>query len=134
MSRPEAELAILALYATYNRALDAGDAVGWAATFAQDGTFHHPARPWKGRDELRQFVQERTARFGTNPVIDQRHWNDAVTLEIDREQAKGTCDLLVAGVNRDDGSLEVVVRGRYEDRLQLQKDGWRFAERWLTVL
>lgn len=134
MSKSEDHLAILALYANYNKAIDAGDADAWLAAFMKNGVFHHPTRSWTGQDDLRQFVEERTAKFSTNKVVDQRHWNDAIALDIADGKATGTCDLLVVGVTREDGSPKVVARGRYEDRLERGEAGWRFAERRLIVL
>src|SRR5260221_10707300 len=45
-------LEILALYAEYNRSIDAGDSSAWACTFIQEGVFHHPAQDFAGREQL----------------------------------------------------------------------------------
>ena len=42
------------LYATYNHAIDSGDAQGWAGTFTPDGTFNKFA----GHDQLVGFIQQ----------------------------------------------------------------------------
>lgn len=133
MLEPQDHLAILALCAEYNRSLDAGEAAAWAATFTEDGVFHHPARSYASTAELRRFAEERTAKFDTNPIADQRHWNDPVVLSGDGDRASGSCNLLVAGVDRESGRPAVVARGRYEDRLVKTSAGWRFAERRLTI-
>ncbi|HEX7914085.1 MAG TPA: isochorismatase family protein, partial [Paraburkholderia sp.] len=81
------ELEIRALYIAYNRAIDSGDAAGWAATFVDDGNFHHPARTWSGQGELCEFVQRRGARLSDDPIADQRHWNDAITVTLNGDRA-----------------------------------------------
>jgi hypothetical protein len=126
-------VAILALYAEYNRALDAGDIEGWLATFVEDGAFHHPSRSYVGTAELREFVTTRTAKFSSNPVIDLRHWNDAIDLRDNGGRIRGSCRLLVAGVTRHTGKPEVVARGQYEDMVERVSDGWRFKERRLAT-
>lgn len=129
----EDELAIRALYAAYNRAIDAGDAIAWADTFVENGVFHHPAHSWAGQEQLRQFVNERTSGFGSHPIKNQRHWNDGLTIAIDQDQATGSCDLLVAGLSRTDATPKIAALGRYEDVLERTASGWRFVERRLTV-
>ncbi len=124
---------IIALYARYNRAIDAGDAEDWAACFVRDGIFYHPARSWSDVSELRQFVEERSAKFATNAIIDQRHWNDRFEISAEGDKARASCDLIVVGVSRDDGSAQVVAKGSYSDRLARTPAGWRFLERKLTV-
>ena len=132
--KSEDHVAILTLYARYNRAIDDGDAEGWSATFVEDGVFCHPARTWAGAAERRQFVIERNAKIAAGPVGNQRHWNDAIDLTITADAAAGGCDLLVAGVASDDGRAVVLARGRYQDRLARTADGWRFAERRLILI
>ncbi len=74
-------LEILALYAEYNRSIDAGDSSAWACTFIQEGVFHHPAQDFAGREQLESFVKERTSKMAMHSCIEQRHWNDAISLE-----------------------------------------------------
>lgn len=127
------QLAIIDLYAAYNRTADAGDAHGWAETFTGEGVFHHPARDYSGAAELRSFIDHRTAGFPTSPFIDQQHWNDPVALDGDGDTATGSCRLLIAGIGRETGEAALVARGLYNDRLVRGPHGWRFAERTLTV-
>lgn len=127
------ETAIRELYARYNRAIDCGDAEVWADTFVKSGIFHHPARDWSGHDELRRFIVERTAGFATHPVADQRHWNDAHAIAISGDHATCTCDLLVSGRQRSDGSLMALATGHYSDVLERTEDGWKFSRRRLTL-
>lgn len=129
----EAAMDILSLYAAYNRAIDAGDADAWVKTFVADGVFAHPARTWRGSEELRQFIAERTAKIAQGDIQDQRHWNDAFSLELSSQGVAGGCDLLVSGADRNDGRAMVVARGRYEDVLSHTHEGWLFVARRLTV-
>lgn len=133
MISAEDRLAITALYAEYNRAIDTGEAHAWAATFIGGGIFHHPARIWTGSEDLRRFVIERNDKIAIGPIVDQRHWNDPVALDGHGDVATGACALLVSGVERDGGRAVVVARGHYADRLMRTAQGWRFAERRLTV-
>ncbi|MCI0148827.1 isochorismatase family protein [Paraburkholderia sediminicola] len=121
------------LYAAYNQAIDSGDADGWAATFVEDGTFHHPSRAWRGREELHRFVEKRSTKLLEDPITDQRHWNDAIKITFFGTRATVSCDLLVVGTLRSNGSSAIAARGRYEDTLVKSTDGWRFVERRLTV-
>jgi len=129
----EDEIAIRGLYARYNLAIDHGDPEEWAGTFVQSGIFHHPARDWSGHDELRRFIVERTAGFESHPVADQRHWNDALTITISGKRAICTCDLLVSGRQRSDGTLTALATGHYADVLERTDEGWKFLERRLTL-
>ena len=126
-------LEILALYAEYNRSIDAGDSSAWACTFIQEGVFHHPAQDFAGREQLESFVKERTSKMAMHLCIEQRHWNDAISLEGTEREASGSCFLLVAGRRRDTGKPEVIVRGRYVDDLVKVDSGWLFRRRTLRV-
>jgi ketosteroid isomerase-like protein len=133
MLEPKDELAIIALYATYNMTADSGDAVAWAATFTDDGLFTPPSRQFAGTQELRGFIEQRTAGFTSSPFTDQQHWNDPVILSWEGDQLTGTCRLVITGIARATGKLAVVTSGRYHDRLVRHGAAWRFAERRLTV-
>jgi hypothetical protein len=126
-------LEILALYAEYNRTIDAGDSSAWACTFIEEGVFHHPAQDFAGREQLKRFIKERTSKMAAHLCIDQRHWNDAISLKGTESEATGSCLLLVAGRRRDTGKPEVVARGRYVDDLVKVASGWRFRCRTLRV-
>ena len=127
------EAQIRALYAAYNDAIDAGKADDWADTFVMDGVFRHPLRDWAGRAELRQFVTERWEKIADGPIREQRHWNDAVQLDVFGDTARGHCDLLVSGIDSSVSRAVVVAQGRYSDRLVRTPLGWRFTERHLIV-
>ena len=129
----EDHVAILALYARYNRAIDSGQANDWAATFAPDGGFHHPSGSWRGRERLCSFVADRCARIEAGPIGGQLHWNGPVDISGDPDRPTGSCALIVSGVDRASGRDVVVGRGRYEDRLVRTEKGWLFSERRVIV-
>lgn len=63
------------VHAAYTRAIDAGDASGWAAVFHPDGVSAGPGRPTlRGRSELEAFVRQHhqpdVVHLTLNPVID----------------------------------------------------------------
>jgi SnoaL-like domain len=127
-------MAILALYAEYNRSIDAADIAGWLATFVEDGVFHHPLRSYGGQAELHTFITNRSAQLSTNPVAELMHWNDPIVLSANADSVTGSCRLMVCGIARESGKPEVVARGRYQDSLVRTKDGWRFKDRRLWIV
>jgi ketosteroid isomerase-like protein len=127
------QLAIYSLYAEYNRAIDVGDADAWVATWTDEGVFEHPARRYDGHQELRAFVESRTAGLASHAVSNQRHWNADLVVRADGGQATGGCLLLVAGTHRRSGTAMVVARGRYDDALLRVGGAWRFGRRALVL-
>lgn len=131
---PQTHLQILALYAEYNRTIDAGDVSGWLATFLSDGVFYHPTRDYVGHAELRAFIANRSAQLGTHALTQLRHWNDTIVLTSSAARVSGTCQVVVVGVARDTNRPEVLARGRYEDSLVREGGSWYFNERRLQLL
>jgi ketosteroid isomerase-like protein len=127
-------MAILALYAEYNRSIDAGDVVGWLATFMEDAIFHHPARIYTGQSELREFITTRSAQLGTGAVNNMIHWNDPIVLSRVADSVAASCRLVVTGTVRETGKLTVVAQGRYRDSLIRTENGWYFRERRLSIV
>jgi hypothetical protein len=128
------QMAILKLYAEYNRTIDAGDVSGWLMTFVDDGVFYHPSRRYSGRIELSIFITSRSNQLGTNPVAALMHWNDPIVISAGADYVQGSCRLLVAGILRETGKPEVVARGRYQDSLIRSHGGWHFKERRLELV
>jgi hypothetical protein len=126
-------LAILALYAEYNRSIDCCDGAAWITTWASDGVFEHPARSFTGHLELDRFVMDRGEAMKTHSIAEQRHWNAEIEIWDSAEGARGRCLLLLAGVERASGQPVVVARGRYQDALVRQHGNWRFARRSLVL-
>jgi hypothetical protein len=134
MLNTDDQLALIALYAEYNRAIDTGDVEGWVATWSDDASFVHPVRPYRGTSELTDFVRERTAALPGHAISAQRHWNaEIVVSEVGPSSATGACLLLVAGEDRVSGRPAIAARGRYRDALVRTSAGWRFAQRTLEL-
>ncbi|MEI8260782.1 MAG: nuclear transport factor 2 family protein [Actinomycetes bacterium] len=130
---PADEVAIIHLYADYNRTIDEGDIEGWLATWATDGTFELPSRAFNGHAELRGFGERRISSLPSQPVGSQRHWNAEVQVsgdgDGDGDSASGSCLLMVAGQDRSSGTWVVVARGRYIDELTKVDGRWAFRRR-----
>ncbi len=75
------------LYATYNLALDGGDAEGWADTFIEDGAFGDT----EGHAALVGFAENSGEQQNGNA----RHWNSNIHITKTDDGAAGTCYLMV---------------------------------------
>src|SRR5882724_9521104 len=76
------------LYASYNWAIDSGDAEGWAAKFTPDGVF----QTFNGHDALVGFIHTWVDRMkGGN----MRHWNSNLSITPTAEGASGAVYLLL---------------------------------------
>jgi SnoaL-like domain len=109
------------LYATYNNAIDTGDAEGWAATFTPDGTFN----TFKGKDALVGFVQQWKDKMGG---LNRRHWNANLSIQPTNDGATGKTLLMLLDV----ASKAIVTTGSYADELVKTPQGWRFKNRQFT--
>ncbi len=110
---------IVQLYATYNLALDGGDAQGWADTFVEDGVFGNNT----GRAALVTFAEG----FTKQQAGHARHWHTNIHLTKTAEGAAGTCYLML--MNAGARPHSVIVTGTYHDTLVKTSDGWRFTSR-----
>lgn len=128
------QVAIIALYAAYNRSIDAGDILGWLGTFTIDGEFHHPARIYAGQAGLSAFITSRSAQLGSGLVTGLKHWNDPIVFTGDANSVRASCGLVVTGAVRETGKPAIVAQGRYEDSLIRTNKGWRFKERRLSIV
>jgi hypothetical protein len=109
------------LYATYNHAIDSGDAEAWAATFTPDGTFN--AR-FTGKEGLMGFIKMwREKMNGAN----RRHWNSNLRITSSAEGANGTVMLMLLDVGTKPPSIAST--GIYTDVLVKTPNGWRFQTR-----
>jgi hypothetical protein len=106
------------LYATYNHAIDSGDAQGWAGTFTPDGTFNKFA----GHDQLVGFIQQWKEKMnGAN----RRHWNTNLSIRPSTDGASATVMLMLVDVS----TKSIVATGMYNDTLVKTASGWRFKSR-----
>ena len=105
---------ILQLLYRYNHAVDAGDAEGWADTFAEDGVFDAMGQVLTGRDALVGFA---SSVQGMRHVI----LNPLVEIAGDTAHVRAYLVLLTGG--------SIAMTGAYEDDLVRTPGGWRFAKR-----
>jgi SnoaL-like domain len=120
-------LAILNLYARYNRTIDAGDSDGWAACWTPDGVFDvSPRFIATGTEALTEFAKGWYAQHGG--VL--RHNISNVFVEAAPTGARGGAYLVMAKVAEDDTAIPTVtVTGIYDDELVLHDGEWRFSKR-----
>jgi len=109
------------LYATYNHAIDSGDAEAWAATFTPDGSFN---TRFTGKEGLMGFIKLwREKMNGAN----RRHWNSNLRITPSAEGANGTVMLMLLDVSTKPPSIAST--GMYTDVLVKTPNGWRFKNR-----
>jgi uncharacterized protein (TIGR02246 family) len=123
MSLPvEDVIAIQALVARYNFAVDEGDPEGFAGCFTQDGEFSWAQNEFHGRDELVAFAKT----LGGSGQM--RHVVTSMLADGDRERAtvRSYCHVTSVG---GDGKPFISVQGVYEDELAHGDGGWRFTRR-----
>ena len=75
----------------------------------------------------------RAERNANHPVDRQRHWNDAIAVDGNANSATGSCDLLVAGFERDTGKPSALALGVYVDELVKIGATWLFRRRTLRL-
>ncbi len=120
----EDRIEIMELVARYNHAIDYGDPGGWAATFAEDGTFEMPGRKISGPSELEKFATEfASTQAGT------RHWTNNLLIEGEGDRATLRCYLCLL----KSGTGEPVTTGLYTDELVRVDGAWRFAARVVSI-
>ena len=121
----EDKMGILDILARYSRAIDRGDAEGWAATFTEDGFFKASGTPSggiaRGRAELRDFIMRRDP--AGRPV---RHWAGNVVIEGDGDSATLRAYVQIINVGKG-GRTEVT--GIYHDSLLRVGGEWKFSHR-----
>ena len=121
----EDKMEILDLLARYSRAIDRGDAEGWAATFTEDGFFEALGTPSggvaRGPAELRDFIMRRDP--AGRPV---RHWAGNVVIEGDGDSATLRAYGQIIHVG-EEGRVEVT--GIYHDTLLRVGGEWKFSQR-----
>jgi ketosteroid isomerase-like protein len=108
------------LYATYNQAIDNGDAAVWADTFTADGVF---SKRFAGREALMGFIKSWVAGGGAT----RRHWNSNLKITGTPDGANGSVYLILWNVGVKPAAP--MTTGKYADVLVKTKDGWRFKIR-----
>lgn len=117
---PADYMEIQQLYATYNWAIDTGDAEAYANTFTEDGVFNN----LKGREQLAGFIDRwLTSMNGAS----RKHWNSNLHIEGDGKTARGKVYLLLLDTSAQPAAI--VASANYSDELKKTDEGWRFTKR-----
>ena len=112
------------LYATYNHAIDSGDAEAWAATFTPDGTFQR----FTGHDALVGFIQQWKEKMNGN---NRRHWNTNLRILPSKDGATASVMLMLLDVSTKPAGIAST--GMYSDTLVKTASGWRFKTRMVKT-
>jgi uncharacterized protein (TIGR02246 family) len=115
----------------YARALDTGDADGYASVFTEDGQFGTGPTATKGREALRAMI----AGLGSGPASDAprpqmyhmtaNHWLEFVDKDHAKLHAYWITDVAAGG----DSPARLAAVGRSVDTLVRTSDGWRIQIR-----
>lgn len=125
--KAEDRVAIADIVARYADAVNANDAMTWAATWARECTWEAgPGRILHGRDEVVGFWQAAMASFeSVVQVVGHGH------VRAEGDGAAGSWTLIE--VHRRGGSNGIVL-GHYRDRYVRPEGSWLFAERRFTAI
>ena len=115
------------LISRYNKAIDTGDADGYANTFTPDGEFIGIVGTFNGRDELRAFAaayatEEQYAEFSS-----AQHWVTNIVADGDGAEATVFSHLQMVKPLPDGGRILLV--GHYDDIVRKVDGQWLFAQR-----
>ncbi len=125
--------AIAALIYTYAERLDAGDFEGVAELFA-DATFRSDVRPEvrRGKEQVLEVYRMTVAVYDGKPCT--KHVTTNLVIELDAHDGTATARSYYTVLQaRPDFPLQVIISGRYHDRLTRADDVWRFADRLIFV-
>ena len=119
------------LISRYNKAIDTGDADGYANTFTPDGEFIGIVGTFNGRDELRAFaaayaIEEHYAEFAA-----AQHWvtNIVADADADADGAEATVFSHLQMVKPLPDGGRILLVGHYDDIVRKVDGQWLFAQR-----
>ncbi|WP_419932015.1 nuclear transport factor 2 family protein [Candidatus Poriferisodalis sp.] len=118
------------LISRYNKAIDTGDADGYANTFTPDGQFIGIVGTFNGRDELRAFAAAYATEEQYADFASAQHWVTNVVVDAvegDDERATVFSHLQMVKPSADGGRILLV--GHYDDIVRRADDGWLFEQR-----
>jgi 3-phenylpropionate/cinnamic acid dioxygenase small subunit len=126
---------IAALVYAYAERIDGGDFDGVADLFADaEITAEGTDRRWRGRDEVRRLYESGTRRHADGTP---RTKHVTTNLVIDVDEVAGTAAArsyyTVLQAVPGELALQPIVAGRYRDRFERARGGWRFAGRHMVV-
>jgi ketosteroid isomerase-like protein len=114
------ERAIERLILDYAALLDAVDAEGLAACFAEDGRANRPTAP----DDFVEGRAALLAAFKARPPRQARHVFANIRVDLDGDSARASSQVLLFTA-----ADKPPLVGSYADKLVRTPEGWRFAER-----
>ncbi len=122
------QVAIQALAARYNHAVDSGDGTAFADAFTEDGVLDAAGRLVEGRAALEQFAKEFAQRMRS-----PRHIATNLVIEGDGERATLRAYLQMFALEGDPGHQQIAASGKYADTLVKEDGRWRFERRVFTA-
>ena len=126
----EDQLAITQLVASYGPLVDAGDADGVAALWAEDGSYDVEGWQMNSREDVRAMVRSE----GHQHLIAGgcTHFLGPASVRVDGDDAVAVCESVL--VRHRDGGYSVRRAGANHFRLRRGPDGWRVAHRTTRAL
>ena len=115
------------LISRYNKAIDTGDADGYANTFTPDGQFIGIVGTFNGRDELRAFAAAYSTEEQYADFASAQHWVTNVVADGDGSEATVFSHLQMVKPLTDGGRILLV--GHYDDIVRKVDGQWLFAQR-----
>ncbi|WP_419838970.1 nuclear transport factor 2 family protein [Candidatus Poriferisodalis sp.] len=115
------------LISRYNKAIDTGDADGYANTFTPDGQFIGIVGTFNGRDELRAFAEAYSTEEQYAEFYSAQHWVTNVVADGDADQATVFSHIQMVKPLPEGGTILLV--GHYDDIVRKVDGQWLFAQR-----
>lgn len=118
------------LISRYNKAIDTGDADGYANTFTQDGQFIGIVGTFNGRDELRAFAaayatEEQYAEFAS-----AQHWVTNIVVDpVEGDSDRATVFSHIQMVKPLPEGGRILLVGHYDDVVRRTDGRWLFEQR-----
>ena len=115
------------LISRYNKAIDTGDADGYANTFTPDGQFIGIVGTFNGRDELRAFAEAYSTEEEYAEFYSAQHWVTNVVADGDTDEATVFSHIQMVKPLPEGGTILLV--GHYDDIVRKVDGQWLFAQR-----
>jgi len=115
------------LISRYNKAIDTGDADGYANTFTPDGQFIGIVGTFNGRDELRAFAEAYSTEEQYAEFYSAQHWVTNVVADGDADEATVFSHIQMVKPLPEGGTILLV--GHYDDIVRKVDGQWLFAQR-----
>lgn len=128
----EDRLAILDMFARQSHAIDGGDAAGWAATYALDGSFHSPTYQLTatGRPALTEFADNSNSGAKARGEQFRHHVSAVMLTPKSATEVSSVSYLMILATTVDGTRVDRSVR-MFDELIKVQGE-WLVASR--TVL